>query len=105
MEKSIAINIDPLFVGLTRVPTILGVPYAAFVLEVIVAALINIAMGNPLYVVAVLPMHGVFYLISAKDPGIFAEVGVWLRTSGNCLNKRFWDGVSFSPLSTRKWKR
>lgn len=105
MEKSVVIHSDPLFVGLTRVPTILGVPYVAFVLEVIAAALINIVMGNPFYMAAILPVHGVFYLISAKDSGIFAEAGVWVRTSGSCLNKRFWDGTSFSPLITRKWKR
>jgi type IV secretion system protein VirB3 len=105
VERSVVIHSDPLFVGLTRVPTILGIPYAAFVLEVIAAALINITMGNLLYVIAILPVHGVFYLISAKDPGIFAEVAVWIKTSGRCLNKQFWDGASFSPLSANKWKR
>lgn len=103
MNKNIEIHKDPLFVALTRVPTILGVPYAAFVVEVIVAALINIGVGNPLYMLLVLPFHGIFYLISIKDPGIFAEVAVWLVTNGRCLNKGFWGAASFSPISTRKW--
>lgn len=103
MQKNIEIHKDLLFVALTRAPTIFGVTYSAFIVEVIVAALINIGVGNPLYMILVLPFHGVFYLITTKDPGIFAEVAVWLVTNGRCLNKSFWGAASFSPVSTRKW--
>ncbi len=104
-EKSVAVHNDPLFVALTRVPTVLGVPYVAFVIEIIAGAMINIMSGNPLYILAVLPIHAVFYAISSHDPGVFAEIEVWTKTSGRCLNKSFWGAASFSPVSTRKWKK
>lgn len=104
-EKSIAVHKDPLFVALTRVPTVLGVPYVAFVMEIIFASLINIMSGNPLNSLLVLPIHAVFYAISSHDPGIFAEIEVWSKTSGRCLNKGFWGAASFSPIPTRKWKK
>lgn len=105
MKKLIEIHSDPLFVGLTRVPVVMGVPYAAFIVEVMVAGLINIIVGNPLYMLLVLPIHAVLYLVSIKDPGVFAEIAVWFKTNGRCLNKGFWGAASFSPLETNKWKR
>lgn len=104
-EKSNEIHQDLLFVALTRVPTILGVPYVAFVLELVFASLANVLTGNPLYALIVLPMHAVLYAISVRDPGIFSEIEVWTRTIGRCLNKGFWGAASFSPIITRKWKK
>ncbi len=104
-EESKLIHKDLLFVALTRVPTIMGVPYIAFVLELMFASIANIIAGNPLYSLLVLPVHAVFYVISARDPGIFVEIEVWTRTIGRCLNKGFWGAASFSPISTRKWKQ
>lgn len=105
MNKSQAKHRDLLFVGLTRVPTILGIPYAAFVAEVMVMALVNITLGNPLYLLLVLPIHGILYLISAHDPGVFAEITAWTKTIGRCRNTQFWDATSFSPIATRKWEQ
>jgi type IV secretion system protein VirB3 len=105
IEKSAAIHKDVLFVAMTRSPTILGVPYVAFVLETMLGSLIIIIGKNPLYLLALLPVHAVLYAISAHDPGIFAEIEVWSRTAGRCLNKKFWSSASFSPLTTKKWKR
>ncbi len=104
-KKSNEIHKDLLFVALTRVPTILGVPYVAFVLELVCASLTNVLFGNPLYALIVIPVHAVFYAISVRDPGIFSEIEVWTRTIGRCLNKGFWGAASFSPVSTRKWKK
>lgn len=105
MTEPRALYKDVLFVGLTRVPTVLGVPYAAFVFEVMVLALLNVGSGNPLLLLSGIPLHGLLYLVSAHDPGIFAEVYVWTKTIGRCRNKKFWGGSSFSPLETRKWQR
>ena len=98
------IHKDELFVALTRVPTILGMPYMAFVLEMMYLSLNIIMIGNVLYAVSVLPVHAVLYLIGAHDPGVFVEIEVWLKTAGRCLNRRFWAATSFSPLPTRKWQ-
>jgi len=104
-ENEVFIHKDLLFVALTRIPTIAGIPYMAFVIEVMFASLVIIVVGKPQYLLSVIPVHGILYLISAKDPGIFAEIEVWMKTIGRCLNKGFWGSASFSPLVTRKWKR
>ena len=94
---------DPLFVGLTRPATIAGIPYAAFVVEVMVTTLVFLAVGNPLYLLLAAPIHAMLYLVSAHDPGIFNSLWVWMNTNGRCRNTRFWGAASFSPLPTRKW--
>ena len=104
-EKDVKLHKDLLFVALTRVPTIAGIPYMAFVLEMMFGSLMIIMVGKPLYLLLIVPVHGVLYLISAHDPGIFPEIEIWLKTAGRCLNRGFWGATSFSPLRVRKWKR
>ena len=89
-EAEVKIHKDLLFVALTRVPTIMGIPYMAFVLEMMVASIMIIMVGKPLYLLLVVPVHAVLYLISARDPGIFSEIEIWLKTAGRCLNRGFW---------------
>jgi len=103
MEQQI-LHKDVLFVGLTRVSTILGIPYAAFVAEVMVMSIEHVLVGNPLYLLCVIPVHSVLFLISAHDPGVFAEIAVWSKTTSRCRNTRFWQMFSFSPLNVCKWK-
>lgn len=97
------IVVDPLFVGMTRPATVLGVPYAAVVIEGILVAIIFLAANNPLYLLLALPMHGVLYLIGSADPGIFDSMFMWAKTTARCLNARFWGAASFSPGSVKKW--
>lgn len=104
-EKEVKIHKDLLFVALTRVPTIMGIPYMAFVMEMMFASLVIIIVGKPLYLLLVVPVHAVLYLISAHDPGVFSEIEIWFKTAGRCLNRGFWGATSFSPLITKKWKR
>lgn len=96
---------DPLFVGLTRPATMFGIPYMAFVVEFMVVVIVFLGIGNPLYLLLAAPVHGILYLISAHDPGVFAGMAVWAKTNSRCTNKAFWGAVSFSPLKTVKWKR
>ncbi len=104
-EKSVLINKDILFVAMTRTPMIMGVPYVAFVMELMFVSLSNIIFKNPMYMIAVLPVHAVFYVLSAHDAGIFSEMEVWSKTSSHCLNRWFWGASSFSPLPVKKWQR
>ena len=96
---------DVLFVGLTRPATMWGIPYVAFILEFMATTLIFLAIGNPLYLLLAVPIHGILYLISASDPEVFNSSFIWMKTSGRCRNVRFWGAVSFSPLSTKKWRK
>lgn len=104
-KDMVAVHKDLLFVAMTRVPTVFGVPYFGFVLELMVGSLMNVMTGNPLYLLIVIPVHGVMYAISVRDPGIFKEIEIWTKTIGRCLNRGFWDAASFSPVVVSKWKK
>lgn len=97
------VHTDPLFVGLTRPATMWGVPYHAFVVEFMTTTLIFLAVGNPLYLLLAVPIHGVLYLVTAHDPGAINAIFMWMQTIGRCRNSRFWGAASFSPLATKKW--
>jgi type IV secretion system protein VirB3 len=94
---------DDLFVGLTRPATIAGIPYHAFVAEMMVTALIFLAVGNPLYLLLAAPVHAILYLISSSNPRVFSEIAIWMTVNSRCLNSRFWGATSFSPRRTKKW--
>jgi type IV secretory pathway VirB3-like protein len=55
-EKEVKIHKDLLFVALTRVPTIMGIPYMAFVMEMMFASLVIIIVGKPLYLLLVVSL-------------------------------------------------
>lgn len=95
---------DELFVGLTRPTTVWGIPYTAFVIEFMLVTLVFLAVGNPLYLLLALPIHGVLYAITASNPKAFEGLLTWLKTMGRCRNNRFWHAASFSPVSYQKWR-
>jgi len=103
-QKQPILHKDVLFVGLTRVSLIFGIPYGAFVAEVMFLAVEHVMLGNPLYLTFIVPIHAILFMISSHDPGVFAEIGVWSKTASRCRNKRFWQMPSFSPLNVEKWK-
>lgn len=99
------VHTDPLFVGLTRPAVVFGIHYYAFVAEVLIAAIIFLAVGNPFYLLLVLPIHGVLYLVSNNDPGKFGALAIWSKTIARSQNTAFWGAASFSPLPSKKWKK
>jgi type IV secretion system protein VirB3 len=99
------VQTDVLFVGLTRPATVAGIPYVAFVVEVMAVALVFLAVGHPFCLALAVPVHAALYLISANDPGAFDAIYMWLKTFGRCRNARAWGAASFSPLSYGKRHR
>lgn len=99
------VQTDELFVGLTRPTTMWGIPYTAFVIEFMATALVFLAVGNPLFLLLAVPIHGVLYAISANNPVAFEGIMMWLKTIGRCRNTRFWGAASFSPLPMKKWDK
>jgi len=98
------VYLDTLFVGLTRPATILGISYTAFVIEFVTVTIVFLAVGNPLYLLLILPVHSMMYLISANNPNVFSALMLWVKTNGRCRNQAFWGSVSFSPKPLKKWK-
>jgi type IV secretion system protein VirB3 len=98
------VKTDDLFIALTRPPTIFGVPYGAAVLEAIVVLTVFLAIGNPLYLLLAVPVHGLLYAVGAADPRIFDALFLWLKTVGRCQNAGLWGAATFSPLSNERWR-
>lgn len=99
------IHQDELFLGLTRPTTVWGVPYTAFIVEVMFTTLLFLAVGDPFYMLLIVPMHFFMYALSATDPKYFEVMAVWLKTSAKCQNSKHWGSVTFSPKTTKKWKQ
>lgn len=101
MKNHNDLSMDILFVAMTRPTTMWGIPYMAFIIQFMAVTLVFLAAGNPFYLLLGIPVHGILYLISANDPGIFDSIHIWMKTIGRCRNRRFWGAASFSPLCTR----
>lgn len=97
------IYLDTLFVGMTRPATMWGIPYVAFIVEILATALIFLAVNDIFFLLIAFPIHATLYAISASDPGKFSSMALWLRTNARCRNTRFWGSASFSPVSVKKW--
>lgn len=103
-ESRDELAMDPLFVGMTRPASALGVPYGALVVEGVVVVLIFLLTSNPLYLLFFAPIHGVLVLVSAHDPGVFGCVWVWLQTTARRRNLDIWGPVtSVAPVSGHRF--
>lgn len=111
MDDDTGIDVDTLAVGLTRPSTVLGVPYGAAMLNVLLGVEALSLTENLGWLLMCIPIHGICYLITLKDPRTFELVALWARTTlGTLIASRwYWRGSSYSPLGVRSqigyWKR
>lgn len=97
MKTQQPIKTNILFVALTRQASAMGLPYEALVFEAFLTMIAFTLSGNPLYLLIIVPLHLIFYAISADDAGKFNAISKWMLTNGKCLNTKHWEAVSFSP--------
>lgn len=104
MDDDEGIEVDALAVGLTRPSTVLGVPYAAVVLNLLVSVEALSLTENLLWLLMCIPVHGICYLITLKDPRAFELFLLWTRTTLGTLvaSLWYWSASSYSPLSFRE---
>jgi type IV secretion system protein VirB3 len=104
MDREEGIDVDPLAVALTRPSTILGVPYEACVINILVSVEALSLTENLLWLLMCVPVHGICYLITLNDPRSFALLLLWARTTLGTLiaTRRRWYGASYSPLTFRE---
>jgi type IV secretion system protein VirB3 len=59
---------------------------------------------NLLWLLMCIPVHGICYLITLKDPRTFELLGLWARTTLSTLiaSRWYWSVSSYSPLSFRE---
>lgn len=102
MGENEGLTVDTLFVAVTRPATQLGVPFTAFIFELIVVMEVFIFSKNLLALGWAIPVHGVIYLVCLKEPRIFELWILWGITKFSAwLNGAifFWKTNTYSPLS------
>lgn len=101
---------DPLFGGLTRPATMLGLPIEAllgiFMLSVVAFLSVGLVSEDIFYKVAALGMGAVFYglarLLCARDARAFRYIALQLRTKALHRTRTFWKSGSYAPLLARR---
>lgn len=91
------VEIDPLFLGMTRPPMVMGVTYSFFVINGMVTTISFLALNNLFAFLVGIPVHIVGYLLCLKDPRMFDIWRVRLLKTPMTRNRRFWSANSYSP--------
>ena len=92
-----AVEIDPVFLAMTRPPMFMGVTYTFFVINGMVTTIAFLAANNLLAFLIGIPVHFIGYLLCLKDPRIFDIWRVRLLKTPATRNKRFWNANSYAP--------
>jgi type IV secretion system protein VirB3 len=96
MMETMDMNVQPLFSALTRPPMMLGVTLDYLGVSGVIAICLFIAVGNPLYFLACIPLHVVGWLLCRMDVNMFRVLFKKL----DCPpvgNKRYWGCQSYEP--------
>jgi type IV secretion system protein VirB3 len=91
--------VDPLFLGLTRPPMLLGVSYTFAALNLMICLMIFVVTSNFIYLLVILPIvHTIAWLICLKEP---RAIELFIAKSSKCnvcRNKHFYGGVNSYDL-------
>ena len=96
-EKEEALELSPLFVGMTRPSMIFGVTLDYFGVCIMVSLCGFILFSSPIYLVVYLPLHVGGVIACAYDHNIFR---LWFKQL-ECLsvqNKKRWGCQSYEPF-------
>ena len=86
--------ITPLVKGLTRPPSLLGVPYQFFMLIGVVSAVIFLVTKNLLMLLTILPLYAIGRIMIVRDPAIF-EILLIRGRKVPPRSKGFWGATSY----------
>lgn len=92
-----AVEIDPVFLAMTRPPMFMGVTYTFFVLNGTITTIVFLAANNLMAFLIGIPVHFIGYLLCLKDPRIFDIWRVRLLRTPTTRNRHFWNANSYSP--------
>ncbi|HEV7775640.1 MAG TPA: VirB3 family type IV secretion system protein [Luteibacter sp.] len=101
---------DPLFGGLTRPATMLGLPIEALTfimagstLAFLFAGLVRADIAWKLGALGLgVVLYGLARLICAKDPRTFRYIALQLDTKGMHRTRSYWRSGSYSPMPSRQ---
>lgn len=100
-SRNQGLTADTLFVGMTRPTMLFGVTFSAMILNIVLTVEAFIVTKNLVWLLAFVPIHGLFSLVCLYEPRFFDLLGLWARTRGAALlsgNLRYWKASSYSPL-------
>lgn len=112
MSEESGIRSDPLFGGLTRPPTFLGLPIEAMltimfvaVVSFLIAAMLDAGIAWKIFPLGFgVVMYAVARLVCAADPRAFRYIGLRFKTKAMHRSRAYWKSGSYSPLPHRKRK-
>ena len=86
--------ITPLVKGLTRAPTLMGVPYMYFMLNGVVTSVCFLVSHNLLMLLVAIPLHLLGFVMTVRDDRIFEILFV---RSAKCppRSRSFWSADSY----------
>ena len=86
--------ITPLVKGLTRPPSLLGVPYQVFMVIGVVTAVVFLVTKNLAMLLVIAPLYAVCRIMIVRDPAIFEILAVRGRRTPPRTNS-FWGARSY----------
>lgn len=104
MEEDEPLTVDPLFLAVTRPAMMMGVPIEAGVSIIMVAVVILIVVGSPIYAGIVgAVLYGLARLVVRHDVNAFRLFFLWGQTKvRNSGSSKHWAGSSYTPLPLNK---
>lgn len=97
MSDDAEIVFDPLVLALSRPPTIMGVPYAAALLNATITITVFIAFSNLLLLLIAVPTHLVLMFLSLVDVRFLEIIQVFAAKCPRSVNRGHWGCQSYSP--------
>ena len=88
---------DPLFKGLTRPAMMLGVTYSALVMNMMISLVLFLALNELVWLLLMIPIHGVMYVICRWDVRFFDILTVYLKTKGGDATRSLFKASSYRP--------
>ena len=100
-ERNGGVTADPLFLGVTRPAMAFGVTYSALLANAVVTVELFLLTRNLLWLLACIPVHGLFWLLCLSEPRFFDLALLWGKTRGPGLfgNRSVWRAQGYSPLA------
>lgn len=93
---------DTLFLACTRPVMVLGVPFEAMAINMIVSSVAFLAGHSLAYLLAAPVLHFLFRAICKTDPNAFRVLYLFVETKGRARNNALWGGSSATPLPLRR---
>lgn len=92
-----AVEIDPVFLAMTRPPMVMGVTYTFFVINGTLTTMAFLAANNLLAFALGIPVHLLGVVACLRDPRIFEVWRVRLLKTPVTRNRRYWHANGYRP--------